>query len=112
MSVTDVQHVYIRHAHTCIRRVLTEEMLTPAGCMIMPELNMLTPAGYMIVPELNMLTPAGYIIILDLNMPTPAGYMTTPDRNMLTPAYMPELSTFTRHIPTHQMYLNCSAVRW
>ena len=47
MSVTDVQHVYIRHAHTCIRPasgVLTEDMLTPAACMIMPELNMLTPA--------------------------------------------------------------------
>ena len=59
MSVTDVQHVYIRHAHTCIRPasgVLTEDMLTPAACMIMPELNMLTPAGYMIIPELNMLT--------------------------------------------------------
>ena len=54
MSVTDVQHVYIRHAHTCIRHasgVLTEDMLTPAACMIMPELNMLTPAGYMIMPE-------------------------------------------------------------
>ena len=66
MSVTDVQHVYIRHAHTCIRPasgVLTEDMLTPAAYTIMPELNMLTPAGYMIIPELNMLTPAGYMII-------------------------------------------------
>ena len=34
MSVTDVQPVYIRHAHTCIRHasgVLTEDMLTPAA---------------------------------------------------------------------------------
>ena len=32
MSVTDVQHVYIRHAHTCIRPasgVLTEDMDDP-----------------------------------------------------------------------------------
>ena len=75
MSVTDVQHVYIRHAHTCIRPasgVLTEDMLTPAACMIIPELNMLTSGGYMIMPEPNM--------------PTPAAYMTKPDRNMLTPA--------------------------
>ena len=71
MSVTDVQHVYIRHAHTCIRPasgVLTEDMLTPAACMIMPELNMLTPAGYMIIPELNMLTPAGYMTMPEPNM--------------------------------------------
>ena len=61
-----MQHVYIRHAHTCIRPasgVLTEVMLTPGGCMIMPELNMLTPAGYMIIPELNMLTSAGCMIM-------------------------------------------------
>ena len=86
MSVTDMQHVYIRHAHTCIRPasgVLTEDMLTPAACMIMPELNMLTPAGCMIIPELNMLTPAGYMIIPELNMLTPAGYMTMPEPNML-----------------------------
>ena len=86
MPVTDMQHVYIRHAHTCIRPasgVLTEDMLTPAACMIMPELNMLTPAGCMIIPELNMLTPAGYMIIPELNMLTPAGYMTMPEPNML-----------------------------
>ena len=86
MSVTDMQHVYIRHAHTCIRPasgVLTEDMLTPAACMIMPELNMLTPAGCMIIPELNMLTPAGYMIIPELNMLTPAGYMTMPEPNIL-----------------------------
>ena len=86
MSVTDMQHVYIRHAHTCIRPasgVLTEDMLTPAASMIMPELNMLTPAGCMIIPELNMLTPAGYMIIPELNMLTPAGYMTMPEPNML-----------------------------
>ena len=86
MSVTDMQHVYIRHAHTCIRPasgVLTEDMLTPAACMIMPELNMLTPAGCMIIPELNMLTPAGYMLIPELNMLTPAGYMTMPEPNML-----------------------------
>ena len=71
MSVTDVQPVYIRHAHTCIRHasgVLTEDMLTPAARMIMPELNMLTPAGYMIIPELNMLTSAGYMIMPEPNM--------------------------------------------
>ena len=71
MSVTDVQHVYIRHAHTCIRPasgVLTEDMLTPAACMIIPELNMLTPAGYMIIPELNMLTSAGYMAMPEPNM--------------------------------------------
>ena len=82
MSITDVQHVYIRHAHTCIRPasgVLTEDMLTPAACMIMPELNMHTPAGYMIIPELNMLTSAGYMIMPEPNMLTTAGYMIMPE---------------------------------
>ena len=75
MSVTDMQYVYIPHAHTCIRPasgVLTEDMLTPAACMIMPELNMLTPAEYMIIPELNILTSAGYMIMPEPNMLTPA----------------------------------------
>ena len=81
MSVTDVQHVYIRHPHTYIRPasgVLTDDMLTPAACMIMPETNMLTTAGYMIKPEPNMLTPAGYMIMSELNMLTPAGYIIIP----------------------------------
>ena len=78
MSVADLKHVYFLPAHTFIRPalgVLTEDMLTPAGYMIMPKLNMLTPAGYLIIPQLNVLVPAGYMIIPELNMLIPAGYM-------------------------------------
>ena len=59
MSVTNVQHVYFRHAYTCITPasgVLTEDMLTPAVYMIMPELNMLTP----VFPFLKQIISTAY----------------------------------------------------